>query len=415
MFLRFFRIVLCFVILTTSFAFAQTRVYLNSKELTDSLIIDNEVFVLAKSFADTLNAQFIYNPDIGIVAIDFNEHILIASSDYIEIDNKRINGKLKYLNDKLYLPLKSLAEAYQGSSYSNAELSYMLLPRARLTNSQLNSYADYDRVILEFRNLSSYQEIYNPELNTLELIFDNAYEQPFAVEYGSRLVMELSSSLGYLKLKLILAEKNTYEIFKQANPNGQTIIIDSFATDSPKNTYKKVELILSQEQLGESQYFLSQLSQLLAENDIELEAVAISEQDKFEEIDYLSDVFLAINISEISRSEINIYYQIANSTNYLIRNNATTALTRIVDPSRRALLEKLANNYLFGQELAQRISNTMFNNIGYQTKAIPEDLSLIADYAGRGIVLEMSKDNLNNDLLINTLAQAIIEHLENYD
>lgn len=412
MFLRVLKVVLCFTLFATIFAFAQTRAYINSKEITDNLIIDDEVFILAKSFADSIYAQYVYNPELGIMAINFNGHILTTNSNFIEIDNKRLAGHPIYDNDKLYLPLKSLAQAFGAKSYKNTEAGYLLLPRASLISSEMNSYSDYDRVILEFENLSPYRQVYNSELNTLELIFDNVYEQEFTVNYGSRIVMELGSSLGYLKLKLILSETDSYTIYNEASLNGHKLIIDSFLAKTQNKSNKKLLILLNQQEIETSQYFIDELSQVLELSDIELKVIGKESKNK---ADYLSDIFLAINVADISRNSINIYYQSSTNTNYLIRENATNALRRINTSDRQILLDKIANNYLFGQELAQKISDTIFNNIGYQSQVIAEDLSVVANYAGRGIILEISKDNLNNDLLINTLAQAIIQHLENYD
>ncbi len=410
MFLRAFKILFIVALFAIFVVQAQTQVFINSKELSDNLIIDNELYILAKSFADSTNSNFSYEANLGILALDFNGHILTADNSLIEIDGKNIQGRLVYPDDKLYLPLKSLAKAYNAASFTDTEASYFILPRASLISSTMNSYSDYDRVVLEFKGLSPYKSTYNSELNILELLFDNVLEQPFTVSYGSKMVMELGSSLGYLKLKLILSEANNYEIYNEASPNGYKVIIDTFSADSQKTNHKKIEIVLKQTQIEESKYFIEQLKQFLEANNIDVEIIL--EEDK---IDYLADIFLTINVTEINRNSINIYYQSTNPSEYLIRENAANALRRSNKPERRLLLDKIASNYLFGQELANRISNTIFQNIGYQSQVFAENLSAIANYAGRGIVIESSKENLNNELLIDSLARTIISHLENYD
>ena len=400
------------IFLVSPIGFAQARAYVNSYEITDTLLIDNELYLSAREFAKAIAAQFSYDAERGVLAINYDGHILVAKNNSLEIDNKRVEGNLVDNNAIAYLPLKSLATAFNASSYFDSDNAYLLLARAKLLESKIISFADYDRVILEFENLSPYSYKYDAGLNTLEISFNNVVERPFEVSYGQRLVMELGSSLGYLNLKLILGENSIYSIYNEATNNGFKLIVDVYDSQSPIENHNKVQLILDDNKIGESQYFVDKLVTLLSQNNIQIETLSLNQEA--DKLDYLSDAFIKLNISSLDRNQVNLYYQSGKTSN-LVRDNASRALERTNDPEKLKLLRKLANNYRFGQGLAQAISDAIFEQLGYQSQAYGEDLATIANLAGRGVVLELSQDSLNNELLIDTIARAIAAYLEQND
>ena len=396
-----------FICLFMASVSAQSLLYINGKAAGDTISDNGLLYVSANEFSKLLNADYAFAAETGYFAIELAGQLLFGddNSANVEIGQRSLPMRKRREGGRLYLAAKDLAAAFRASYGRLGDKAYMLFPRAQLRSYKLLSYEQYDRVILEVTGYSADFASFDPKTNTLELSFDNFQRQAQKLLYGNRVVAELGSSSGYLKLKLIMAENSSYTKFYEPLADGYRLIIDVFADDNAASHSEKSICLVSQLDLSDI------FKPFVEEADIELNILSsIADKDIL-----ANDICVAILASDIARGSVQIYYKEFSEPVFSVQKNAAEAIPLAKSPTRQAVLEKLAANYPLGRAMATKIGSDIFQNTGYRATVNHADLYLLKMLAGRAVVIEISNLDADNSLLLGSIAQSIISFVKQND
>lgn len=401
-------IILLFSLSLTPLSYAQSQLFINGNNVKSFIVQNDELFVSLKGFAEIVNAKYALDFEKHVFSLDFNGHVLSGKlqNGVAGLDGKKPVIALMEHNSELYLGITGLSEAFDAKFDVVGDNAYLVFPRATLLRFDIQAYNDYDRAVLEFIGFSPIREDYSSDINTLNIVFENALEHSNEVMYGNRSVFELGSSKGYLVLKLILAEQDGYSKYFQATENGFVLVIDIFANDAEKQSNNRKLCLISKLEIAQELVDKFEKSNFVVNY-----YGSLRDSEKLFE----NELCIAVGASDLPRSQVNVFYLDSEKSRFMIQDNAAKAIGFNNNPERQKVLEKLAANYAFGQALALRIADAIYQTMGYRAAVINENIELLKEFSGKAVYIEISHDDSTNSLLMQTIAQSIINFVETDD
>jgi N-acetylmuramoyl-L-alanine amidase len=409
-------------------------------------LIEGISYVPAASLANALGADFGYDPQSQVVTFDYASLFLslkvygttaevAVEAQTLSVDGKPFAGTAAIMvSGTIYVPVKPIIAALGGSLYFSEELQKVIVtfPRAVLRSAYVQPANDYDRLVFDFSGRTAYQTFLSPTLNTVQVRFTNVEAVSPQAFAGSRFTQAiLTMSDGFADLVIQLQPGIMVESYTTDTPDGFSLIIDLFSRPLQVTTTvivdpghggedqgivssnaNEADLVFSVAQTLEG--LLNQqgiISQLTRENNITLSIDQRAHQG------IGASLFLSLHMAEVLPGQINIYYLAeAPDQNYLdiaIQRNAQQALSaEATDSLRRRLLLRYLPDVARGEAYARAISDTLRQNPGYSVNQIAGlPLKVLEGAAGRGVLIELSAQDLANPQLAQYLVSAVLSAL----
>ncbi len=410
-------------------------------------LIEGVSYIPAASLASAVGASFGYDAQSQVVTFDYASRFVslkvynTPSEAALETQALSIDGQPYagtggiFVSGMVYVPVKPMIAALGGSLYFSEELQKVIVtfPRAVLRSAYVQPSLEYDRLVFDFSGRTPYQLFLSPALNTLQVRFTHLEPispQAFAGSRFSQAILNMSE--GFADLIIQLQPEIMVESYTTATSDGFSLVIDLFPrpletntstiivdpghggqdTGILANTVTEADLVLRVAQTLEG--LLNQqgiVSQLTRESNITLSI------DKRAEQGIGASLFLSLHMASVLPGQMNIYYlseaQDQNNLNMAIQRNAQQALSgETTDSLRRRLLLRYIPDIARGEAYAKAIADSLRQYPGYtvnQMVGLP--LKVLEGAAGRGVLIELSAEDLVNPQLAEFLVSAIMSAL----
>ena len=410
-------------------------------------LIEGVSYIPAASLASAVGATFGYDAQSQVVTFDYASQFIsikvfntpseaALETQALSIDGQPYAGPAGiFVSGTVYVPVKPMIAALGGSLYFSEELQKVIVtfPRAVLRSAYVQPSATYDRLVFDFSGRTPYQLFLSPTLNTLQVRFTHLEPISPQVFAGSRFSQALlNMSEGFADLVVQLQPEIRVESYTTATSEGFSLVIDLFPrpletsastvivdpghggqdTGIIANNATEADLALSVAQTLEG--LLNQqgiVSQLTRESNITLSI------DKRAEQGIGASLFLSLHMASVLSGQMNIYYLAeAQDQSYLdiaIQRNAQQALSgEATDSLRRRLLLRYIPDLALGEAYAKAIADSLRQYPGYtvnQMAGLP--LKVLEGASGRGVLIELSPEDLADPQLAAFLVSAILSAL----
>ncbi len=439
-------------VMMTSAASAQQSLVVNGHSIAvDTRLIPGTSLAPAPDYAAALGARYAYNRRLELVSfqhagsfatlIVYDEaRAAYGAKTPLRVDGtpyESVGGVL--LDGVPYIPVKSLATAFGGSVdyLTGRNTVVVVFPRARLeTLTRPDVAGDYERIVLDFSGPVPVEYRENPG-GSVSYIFDRVRVDE-AEAFGGRFFTEarLDNSTGTATLWLEPLPNTRTESFA-SQADGFQWIVDIIPGDDVLPDDLPL-VVLDPGHGGTDNGFVfpgvdresvltlalaRDLAQRLREDGYRVTLTRDSDvvRSAAERSDAAigADLFLSLHGAPLAAGTLNLYYlgdaSHLDSLSMAVRQNAATALrnSNSSDDSRTAALRRrillgLIPDITRGSVLARDLSAELGQNAGLRAAeraALP--LYVLGGAAGRGLMLELSPDDLVRPDLADTLAAAI--------
>ncbi len=434
-------------------ALAQQTLVVNGEIVTGltTSLVPGTSYVVVESYAQAIGADYRYNPATRLVSFELGARIAslqiydtvaeaTAAARALEIDGQAIPSPGGIISAGLiYVPVRSLAVAFGGgiSYLSDRNAVVVVFPRANLIEARPpdGGPSDYERFVLAFDAPAPIQEYFNAALNTVQFRFERsslAKAERFSGSFFSDAT--LVPNADRVDFTLVLKPGYSYEAFRSPQGSGFGLVIDLFPDETEPEISgdsqrvividpghggqdSGLEFLAAGSESSLSLDFAKRLATALQEKS--LNSTLTRESDLPLSLNSRSnmgigaDLFISIHAAALLPGQINIYYlgeaEQFEGLMMAIRANAETAAeTLSTDSIRRRILLDLVPNLELGRTFANRLSSELAQAAGYNTvKNEAAPLSVLSGAAGRGLLLELSPEDLASAELPTTLAAII--------
>ena len=356
---------------------------------------------------------------------------------------------------RFYVPVKRVVAALGGTVtwLPSQQTVMVVLPRAELRGFKMNRQAGYERLVLEFDGLTAFETYFNRTLGTLQLRFERADLPPesgFPALSGDFFTTAVvTETAGYLDLRVEVRPEHRFESYASPRPGGFAVVVDLLpdavpAADTAVGARPFVVIDPGHGGADEGLTFGSTTEkELLLRFALALQD-ALSSADVDVSLTRSDDVsvpvglrsqagvgarlFLSLHAADLSAGQFNLYYLGDGDLGSVsaLRDNAAEAVTAPdTDALRRRILLDLVPDLALGESYARDLGRDLSNNLGGNgfggniggqldgsaRAATPAPLAVLSGAAGRGVLLELSPDDLADDALVAPLAAALVKVL----
>ena len=352
-------------------------------------------------------------------------------------------------NGQVFLPVRAVAQVFEAESYDpgGEEPVVVVSPRATLERAYLTSGDEgrYERLVLEFDGLATFDEYVNEALGTVRLRFPNTDARTAQNSQGTYFRQAVvAPNDGFIDVRIEgISPDYRYESYVSPTADGVSVTIDILPRDEPvaapeatspdtadSATGRRVVLDPSHGGAdaglrfgadSESELvldFAQRLQSALASRGVSVsltrsQDVGLSVAQRSSQA-VGADMFISLHAATLSPSNYNLYYlgeaAQAETLELAVRESAARALQNSdIDGLRRRLLLDLVPNLAQGERYAERLQNAFQSASGYSANVqAAAPLSVLEGAAGRGLMLEFSPNDLrDNPQLVEQLAQSI--------
>ncbi len=441
-------VVLTLLLTTFTLALAQQRLFVNGQEVVgmSTTLVAGASYAPALAFADAIGANLSFDAESSLAVLDYASHLLTlrvygtggeakADAQALELDGRSVAGTgAVNVEGSLYAPVKAVVAAFGGSIEYNTELgqAVVVFPRATLQDLSVDSLQGYDRFVLAFDGLTPYHVYFNEAANILQIRFERltpVQAQGFSGQFISNALLQQSG--GYSDFILRLNQDTRYENYTAPRSGGFRFILDILpATTQRQDPVATPAVVLDAGHGGtdtglalsegnESDLTLTLAQRLsetlraagLASDLTRTENITVSVADR-SQTGIGSSLYLSFHAADLAPGQVNIYYLSeapdAATLELAIRENAKAALDQQgTDVVRRRLLLNLIPDLPRGEAYASGIARELAQLGGYTVNTVALPLKVLEGAAGRGLLLEFSPTNLQDEQLAKNLAAAI--------
>jgi N-acetylmuramoyl-L-alanine amidase len=394
--------------------------------------VANTSYVAAEPFARMIGARYSYDAERSLATFQLSgrlaalrvyESVAEAAADgdalYVEgRDVASLGGVLR--DGVVYVQVRSLAAAFGGSVTVMPETAAIAVffPRATLEEVRQPDVAgDYERLVLSF-NHDVPLEIERLQ-DTVYLRFPGSRLAGAARHLqGDRFANGgLYAGPDYVELRFSLHEDSDFEVLELPQPQGVEVVVDIFTASEPV-VEERLRVVLDPSGSGTdgalSLTLALELRALLERRGLTVELTREGEAptplENRASRGIGADLFVSFGVAPLEPGQLNLYYlddaATIESLGMAIRHNAQSAMTsEATDGLRRRLLLGLVPDLAFGEVAARHLANTLE---GYQAATVAgAPLYVLGGAAGRGMMIELSREDLERQELADALAASL--------
>ncbi len=428
-------------------ALAQPLLIVNGRQVegNTTALVSGSSYAPASPLAAALGATAAVDRSSGLVVLDAGGrflHVAIAPSAQeaagvagaIRLDGAPVPGPAAVVSGSdVYLPVKQVAEAL-GASVTFLEGQNTVLvvqPRARLTG--MRRLANPERIELSLSAPVRYSTFLNAPVQTLQVHFERTDQEVQLPQLeGERFVIASAVAAGGgVDVRVRLEEGTTYDVYQVPDGRGFRVVIAlGEAGQSPLAAGVRVVLDpghggqdtgLVGDGGSESSLVLAAAERLAgALRQRGYEVVLTRDGDYAVPVATRSaagigaDLFVSLHAASLPAGTYNAYYlgeaDGVASLDMAIRENAQGAAAEETDRLRRELLLGLVPDLAAGRELAEGLGARLFTLAGLRADGVSgAPLQVLGGAAGRGLLLELSPDDLMGADLPVLLAEALAD------
>ena len=433
------------VLLQSLLAWGQNLV-VNGQPVDGLTLLQGSSYAPADGFGAALGADTFYDAVEQTVTFELAGRLLsvrLGDGDgAVSLDGVAVAAEGAVRDSGLfYVPVKAVVTALGGVvTFLQSQQTVMaVLPRATLRQVTVDRQRarGYERFVLNFDGLTSFESYFNPALGTLQLRFgraDLASAQTFTGDFFTTAV--ITPNAGYLDFRVSLKPGYRFETYTSPRVGGFTLVVDVLpdtATSAAIPVARPLVVIDPGHGGGDDGLKLGgtlektltlRFAQALADA---LSAYAVDvrltrRDDVALPLDLRSQagigarLFVSLHVADLPEGRFNLYYLgdpgADGSLSVALRENAAAALNAAdTDALRRRILLDLVPDLALGERYARDL------NAGLATAALqadlvtPAPLAVLNGAAGRGVLLELSPADLADDKVAASLAAALVAAL----
>lgn len=434
-----------------AFSTAQPALVVNGRDIAGNTtaLVSGASYAPASALSRALGASFAMNLQQRLVVLDAGGRLLQidladsaaaagSAANAIRLDGRVLGGPAALLaNGEVYLPVKQVSEALGASvTYLQSQGTVVVVqPRARLTAVRRSTPPE--RLEVSLSAPVRYSTFYNEPINTLQIHFERT-DVEVRVDPVEGDLFSLASAIsagGGTDVHIQLAGEAGYEVYQIPDGRGFRLIV-AFAAPGQSAVVSGLDVVIDPGHGGEdlglvvpgsgsestlTLGFAERLAAALRQRGVNVELTRDSDYSLDVEARSNaaigSDLFISVHVADLPSGDFNIYYlaDAANvaSLDMAIRNNASEAAAATTDRLRRQLLLGLVPDLEQGRTIVDGLSGRLFTGGSYRANVVAgAPLQVLGGAGGRGVLIEFSASDLNEDELPTVVAQAVLELLE---
>ena len=382
-------------------------------------------YVAAEPFARSIGATFRYSSAAQVVSFEL-------AGRFVTLPVGSAAGEARLEGQTLYVPVKETARKLGGEVdyLTEAKTVVVVFPRARLLSVQPPEPWDrYERFVLRLSAPVAVEERFEPSLNAVRFRFkrtDLASKQSFSGErFSDAVLLPGESDTDFM---LTLGQGSAYEMYTVPKGALTEVVIDIFsledvedaqAVDAEPSEVRWVVIDSGDTTSAAAERLEDALMRRgLAVLTHEESTSALATRMK---VGIGASLFVSLEEAPLQAGQVRLYYLGGNGAGLdaVIRQNAaevaantsnTEADTETLTLPQRVLRDlapDLAQGELYARTLSERLTAA-----GWRVEVEAAPLYLLSGAAGRGMMLELNPTDLNSDIFITTLADALASLLE---
>ena len=411
---------------------------------TTTLVADL-TYAPAGDFARALGADAVVDAGTGRVTLTLGAAIvqvaLVADaagatrvSPAVVRDGQARPGPAAVWNgNEAFVPVKAVGEAFGGrvAFLTDTGTVAVVLPRPRLT-MRLEGRGASERLVFALDAPARLVSFQHPGTGVLELRFERADPVSATALEGQGFVRAtLEAVRGTAEARVQLAPGAPPRVWSVPAGSGMEVVVAFGADPTPVPTvairgthwvldagHVATEAFAPSVEGDLTRAFVDLMAAALAGSDVVVERtrpgpapVPLAERAA---AGVGADGFVSVHLGDLPRGRVRIYVlddaAALDALDRAVRWNAETAVTRPeTDGVRRAVLLRLLPNLDVGRTWAEALARRLVT-AGWSVEApVGAPLAVLAGAAGRGLLLEVSSDDLRDPSAAATLAHALVD------
>ncbi len=422
--MRLFVALALFILLTC--AGAQQQLAVNGTFLTvRTELVPGSAYAPAEAYARALGAEYRFDARTGIL-LSFGGRFLslqsfptpaqaAAATTALTVDGQRLpsTGAVN-VGETLYLPVKSVTAALGGKTayLAEAKTVAVVFPRPRLTAvSPPGGWGSYERFVLTFDAPVATEDYFEPSLGVVRFRFPRAElgsaqlsGRRFSLSGGRISDAAFVPNGDFLDFNLTLQKGNTYRTFSEPYGAGERVVVDVLR-DAAGSAGVQTPVMVLQADPG-TLALAARLKVALESRGVRAE-LQRSTLTAAAQAGFAAPFLLALRQAPLAPGRFNVYYlpQDAPALSAPVRRAPVEAA---LSEGARAQLARLTPDVAFGERLARGLATGLAARTPLSLEsllAVP--LETLGGAAGRGVMLELSANDLNRPNLAASLASLL--------
>lgn len=431
------------VLLQTLVAWGQQLV-VNGRQVAGLTLVQGNSYAPADAFGAALGADTFYDAAGQTVTFELAGRLLSVrlgnGAGAVSLDGEDVAAEGAVLSDGIFLvPVKPIATALGGTvTWLQSQQTVMaVLPRARLRGVELDGGTSrgYERLVLDFDGLTPFETYFNSALGALQLRFERAdveSAQTLSGDFFSSAVT--SKNAGYLDFRVNLRPGYRFESYTSPRRGGFTVVVDLLPETAPMDEVTSAAsrpvVVLDPGHGGSDEglrfadsekdltlRFTLQLAEALQARDVDVRLTrrddAALPLELRSQAGIGASLFVSLHAADLPAGQFNLYYLGDQGSgpgfDSALRENAEAALNAPdTDALRRRVLLNLVPDLALGGRYARDLSAELGGSTSLRSALVTSaPLAVLNGAAGRGLLLELSPDDLTDEQLAAALAAAL--------
>jgi N-acetylmuramoyl-L-alanine amidase len=411
---------------------------------TTTLVADL-TYAPAGDFARALGADAVVDPGTGRVTLTLGAAIVqvalvteaaaaVQVSPAVLRDGQARPGPAAvWTGSEAFVPVKAVGEAFGGrvAFLTDSGTVAVVLPRPSLT-MRLEGRGASERLVFALDAPGRLVSFEHPGTGVLELRFERADPAASPALEGQGFVRAtLEAVRGTAEARVQLAPGASPRVWSVPAGSGMEVVVAFGSAPAPAPTvalrgtrwvldagHVATETFAGSVEGDLTRAFVDLVAAALGRSDVVVERtrpgpapVSLAERSA---AGVGADGFVSVHLGNLPRGRVRIYVlddaSAVEELDRAIRWNAETEVSRPdTDGLRRAVLLKLLPNLDVGRSWAEALAQRL-TGAGWSVESpVGAPLAVLAGAAGRGLLLEVSSDDLRDPAAAATLAHALVE------
>jgi hypothetical protein len=418
-----------------SSALAQQRLVVNGVPVAGltTELVEGTAYVRASDYAAALGATYRFDPQAGLVLEIGGRYLSLQTfadparaaeaTSALTVGGQALPGTGAVSRGGVaYLPVKSVSAALGGKTayLSESQTVVVVMPRPTLLRVEPpNVWGSFERFVLTFDAPVRLEPFYEASLQVVRFRFLRAsLADPALAEQrmpsGSRYSdAAFIPENGYLDFNLTLRAGNDYSVYSEPFGAGERVVIDVFRGEAQARELPGLTLAVT----PATEPFVELVRERLVAAGLE---VTLAPPRLADGRALATPLFLNVRRAPLRPGRFNLYY-LADSG---LAGGGPGELPTLGTPLRRTAsvaslsaqgrsrLAWLSPNVAFGARAAQSLAAELEASAGLQRESVmAAPLLALSGAAGRGLLLELSPEDLENPALAEALAASVVSLL----
>jgi len=410
-----------------------------------STLVAGVAYAPASDFARALGADAVVDAGTGRVTLTLGAAIVqlalvggpaaaeSVSPAVVRDSQARPGPAAVWSGSEAFVPVKATGEALGGrvAFLPESGTVAVVLPRPRLT-MRVEGFGASERLVFALDAPARIVSFEHPGTGVLELRFERSDPVAATALDGTRFVRAtLEAVRGTAEARIQLAPGAAPRVWSVPAGAGMEVVVAFGAEASPTPTvatagtrwvldagHAVAEALPASAEGELTRAFVDQLAVALAGTALEVERtrpgpapVPLAERAA---LGVGADGFVSVHLGSLPRGRVRVYVlddaDAIEALDRAVRWNAETAVVRPeTDGVRRAVLMRLLPDLEVGRAWAEALAGRLAG-AGWSVDApVGAPIAVLAGAAGRGLLLELSSDDLRDPAAAATLARALVD------